>query len=250
MCQTFYLEHDTCTCLYIPNRFSPCGAQRIAHGFCETPADPEDPFADPVDPFAEPIPKPYIGGAAFRPKLLARAYRGLNFTYEGVDYLSTDVCDLLEPEGMVCPEGGLTNRRIYRAEGAYKGCVLCDKPDVLQISREIQNWEYRERMGEGEEKKKEKEKEKEKKSEKEKTKSIFHKTAQIGTAAVKSFKSAIGGKAKTAEDGSAIDKTVEVKTVEKKESSADKGAGNEEKPKKVRKSMYLDQWGDPIPLFC
>lgn len=231
MCQTFYFEHDDCTCIYIPANFTPCAAYSLAHaeGKSEPPnpfADPEDPptepdpFADPEDPFADPVPEANPLGVASRPKLLTQAYGGLDFTYDDVDFVSVDVSGARAPKGLECSEG-FAPRLAHRAEGGFVVCALCDRPDVLELvgwmgmgkdehkhkdvdmdmdmgkDKDMDLGKYNGKEEEEERKGKEKEKGKPKE------KGIRHKTALVRAAVVKSFKVAVGFRAPKPGDSSA-----------------------------------------------
>ena len=203
-------------------------------------ADPEeetsaasDPFADPETPIADPDPEDNYVALGPNPKILTAAYSGLNFAYKDIDVVSTDVDDTKAPKGLKCP-GGITAEQIYRfGRESNKPCMLCDRPEVLGIVEEMVKWrEEGKAKGEG--------------KGKGQKKGIFHRTAQMGTAAVKSLKSSASSKAKMPEDSS----------------GEDSATGQEEKPKRgwvqrlkvlledPENTMYRDVRGEPIPPFC
>lgn len=245
MCQTFYLEHDKCTCIYVPAIFTPCAPYILAHpgALCEMPnpfADPTetstepdpivdpseipaepDPFADPEDPFADPVPKPNLIGQAPRPKLITKAFQGLNLTCNDIDFVSVELNDTRAPRGLYCVEG-ITARLVHRTGGEESVCSLCDKPDVLELVEGMKT-----RSGEWEVSWKE--------AGKGKGKGFFHK-----------IKSAVSGRAKKSESGLGDDAAVG-------EGESSVGRGKEKKEKKPRdptKSMYMDKWGGYIPPYC
>ena len=262
MCQTFYLEHDKCTCIYVPAIFTPCAPYIFAHpgAVCdmsnpfadpsetstepdpfvdpsETPTEPNpfvdasetptepDPFADPEDPFADPVPKPNLIGQAPRPKLITKAFQGLNLTCNNIDFVSVELNDTRAPRGLYCVEG-ITARLVHSTGGEESVCSLCDKPDVLELVGGMRTrsgeWQVRgEEAGKG------------------KGKGFFHR-----------IKSAVGGRANKSESGLGDDGAA----VGGGEGS--KGKGKEKKEKKEKKSrdptksMYMDKWGGYIPPYC
>lgn len=239
MCQTFYLEHDRCTCVYIPANFTPCAAYTLAHPegvISEIP----NPFADPEkastvpnpDPFADPDPKENFLGQASRPKLLTRACRGLDITYKDIDFMSIDVDDLKAPKGVYC-SGGITVKLARLVGGGAMECELCERADAVELVGKVALWEEEERekeMGKG----------------KEKEKGIFHKTAQIGTAAVKSLKGAVSGRAKKLGSSSADHSTIG----EAATSRASWAQRLKLEPADPATSMYVDKFGEYIAPFC
>lgn len=249
MCQTFYREHERCTCIYISANFTPCAAYTLAHPE-QVPEMPVDPFADPEgsptepdplanreNPFADPGPKANGTGHAARAKLLTRTHGGLDLTNDDIDFVSVDVDDLKAPKGVVCPDG-IASTPIPRVEGEEGKCSLCDEPDVLEMVEDFENGKS-ERVWRESSKREKAGKE----TGKGKEKGVFHKTTQMGSAAVKSLKGAVRGKVKSSEIGS-----VEYSSI-----------GPKESPKKdwtqwlktdPSKSMYFDQWGRAIPPFC
>lgn len=265
MCQTFYKEHDKCTCIYLLDTFTPCTAYALAHPekFPEIPqdpfADPEEspepsnPFADPEDISADPVPETDSPLQAARAKLLIQTREGLDLTLDDTDYVSSDVDDSKAPKGVICPEGIITPTLLGRVEGEDGECPLCETPEVLErvdrIDRMRKGWsrgaaDRKAEMAKGKEKERGKEK------------GIFHKTTRIGSAAVKSLKSVAGGKAKK-EDFTAV----AYATVGEGESSGSKSAENKNRKEEEKKekpatwsmynpagpSMYNPMWGLRFP---
>lgn len=177
MCQTFYKEHERCSCIYILTKYIPCreythpekDPEMLQDPFAdpqESPSssDPEespslsdpdesstisDPFADAEeDPFAVPIPAEPISKTktplqATRPKLLTHKHEGLDLTHNGIDFISNDVDDSIAPKGVLCPRAIIATS-VPRAEGEDGKCALCDVPDALAIA-EINAVKRRER---------------------------------------------------------------------------------------------------------
>lgn len=227
MCQSVYLEHDTCTCIYIAANFIPCEAYSLAHPedvsdppspspdpagytpdledpFAEQkdpfadPADPVDPFADPKDPFADPdsaSDTPLLA-RALRPKLLVRTHRGLDITHEDLDFVSLDVDGSWAPKGLQCPTGKIEAIRGQRDKDEKRACPLCERPEVSGMLEQMRL------PGGGEEGRPDSLKawlegaEKEKKG---KGKEKGGNAAQIKTAAIKFFKGAGVDKGKKTE---------------------------------------------------
>ena len=214
MCQTFYVEHEKCTCIFVQAEFAPCIAYSHAHpevllGKLDPFADPKrhltdiDPFADPQDLFADPVLEPRLVGKAARPKLLTRICQGLDLACHGVDFVSIDINELRAPKGLRCSEV-ITPRLVHRQMGESVACRLCDRPDVLEKVESIVKWQE-----EGRRKEVEKRKGKGKGKEKEKGKGFLHKTAKLGTAAIKSLKVAVSGRSKRLKNDSISYRAVE-----------------------------------------
>lgn len=261
MCQTFYLEHADCTCIYASKTFSPCAAYAIAHQedlvWVPNPfgnpketsperdafADPEessteaDPFADPEDPenpFADPDPKASFVTLDSNHKILTDACEGLDFSYKNIDIVSLDVNSTRAPNGLEC-SAGITAQHAYRAGNQSVPCLLCNRPEVMEIVDEMRKFrEEKKAKDEG------------KGKGKGKVKEIFHKSAKSGSAAVKSLKSKVSGGAKKGENASGEDSAI----------------GQKESPKPKKKfvqklkedpddddTMYRDLWGERIPPF-
>ena len=265
MCQTFYLCHENCTCIYILQVFIPCATYSLVHSketfYMPDPfavpkksstgpdpfadpeeepspepnpfADPEeenstesDPFADPEIPIADPDPKSNYVALGPNSKILTEAYARIDFTYEGIDFVSIDVDDIKAPKALKC-SAGITARQVYCAGRGYKLCMLCDRPKVLTIVEEMVKWRE-EGKGKGKEK------------------GILRKTVQMGTAALKSRKSQASSIAKISEDSSG-------------EASA---TAQKEKPKRgwiqrlkmlledPENTMYMESRERPIIPFC
>lgn len=201
-------------------------------------ADPDDPFVDPEDPPEDPSPKGDYLGQAPRSKLLTYTHSRLDITYRNNDFVSVDVDDSRAPKGVACTEG-IISRLVYSPGDENRKCPLCEKPDVMDIIQGIEKWDEEttgREVGNGKEEQKDKEKEK----------GIFQKTAQIGTAAVKLLKNAVGSKAKKQQSNSK-----DYSVIEEEESSTDKRAEKKEvKRAELRRSMYMDKWGRPIAPYC
>ena len=199
MCQTFYEKHEKCACIFVQAEFAPCAAYSHAHPevLVERPdpfADTKrhstdvDSFADPQDRFADPVLETGHMGKAARPKLLTRTYRGLDLACYGIDFVSIDINDLCAPKGLLCSES-ITPKLVNRPKGEIVACRLCDRPDVLEKVESIVKWQ-----GEGSGKELEKREGKRKEKGNEKGKGFLHKTAKLGTAAIRSLKGAVSGK--------------------------------------------------------
>ena len=193
MCQTFYEEHERCTCIFVRAEFAPCTAYSHAHP--EVLIERSDPFADTkrysadVDSFADPealsadpVLETGLEGKAARPKLLTRNYRGLDLDCHGIDLVSIDIDGLRAPKGLLCSEP-ITPTLVNRPKGEVVACRLCDRPDVLEKVERLVKWQE-----EGSRK------EVEKREGKRKGKGFLHKTAKLGTAAIMSLKGAVSGK--------------------------------------------------------
>ena len=184
MCQTFYLQHQECTCILVLQEYIPCDAVSphpmagVSGG--NDPTTDSNPFADPQDPFADPQPKEEIPLQADTPKLLTWTITGLDFEYNEFDYVSIDVDQSMAPKSLRCPKG-VTPKLKQRAKGQDTACLLCNRPDVLELIRRWKNGEideYGTETGKG------------KAKEKEKKRGTFQK------AAITMFKNTIRGRAK------------------------------------------------------
>ena len=184
MCQTFYEEHEKCTCIFIQAKFAPCTTYSHAHPevlierpdpFADTKRHSTDveSFADPQDSFADPVLETGPVGKAARPKLLTKKYRGLDLACHDIDFVSTDIDKSRAPKGLLCSES-ITPRLVNRGKGEIVACRLCGRPDVLEMVERIVKWQ----------------------KENEKGKGFLHKTAKLGTAAIRSLKGAVSGKLK------------------------------------------------------
>ena len=193
MCQTFYEKHEKCACIFVQAEFAPCTAYSHAHP--EVLIETSDPFADTKrhsneGMSADPVLETGLEGKAARPKLLTRKYRGLDLDCHGIDFVSIDTNKLLAPKGLLCSEP-ITPTLVDRPKGEVVACRLCGRPDVLETVESIVKWQE-------ERSRKELESREGKRKEKgnEKGKGFLHKTAKLGTAAIRSLKGAVSGKLK------------------------------------------------------
>ena len=102
MCQTSYKWYSKCRCIYIEEKLI----------FCSN--------------FASYRPETLIG-PPFKPKLLTRAYKGLDIDLDGISFMSADVDNQRAPRGLTCPD----IIAYVPVEPAAEGCPLCESPHVL-----------------------------------------------------------------------------------------------------------------------
>ncbi len=264
MCQTFYLEHANCTCIHVLKTFSPCAAYVIAHredliwesnpfGNPKETSPERDPFADPKEssteadpfvdledpenPFADPDPKASFVTLDSNPKLLTDACEGLDFSYENTDIMSLDVNSTRAPNGLEC-SAGITARHADRAGHESMPCLLCDRPEVMEIVDEMRKY-----------KDEKKAKDEGKGKGMGKVKGLFHKSAKSGSAAFKSLKSKASGGSKKGENGSGEDPAIGQKESPKPKKKLVQKM--RESPEDREGSMDRDLWRGPVmPFYC
>ena len=108
-CRTSYKKYRHCRCIYVGDDPS----------FCTTYAStsPESRYQGP-----------------FKPKLLTWTHEGLDFEFDGMDFMSADISNEA-PKGLTCP----TITAVPDDGPSVEKCPLCDSLQILELVQEMQS---------------------------------------------------------------------------------------------------------------